>query len=220
MKYTTVVIFVFFVLGCNNSQTDWNSEVPNVKTDTVYVHDTIIKLSNQRFWQENFELTHDPDKDSIWLKPVSYYLADEKCSGLALAFYYGRLEPLDDEVTDKLLELAITDNSKLRPFYRWCLDQTIMIQDGALAEHTGIPARKYAEKYPKEFFEYMDSDKSGLRYRSWVGSIEYSGFYDMDHFDKPDELQSSLIKVMKSNCRECDEKIISRINDFAKACFN
>ena len=75
-----------------------------------------------------------------------------------------------------MLSLVTTNDNNLRPFYRWCLNKTIQIEDGALAEYTGIPARQYAEKFPKEFFEYMDYDTTKEKYGDWVGSISYSGY--------------------------------------------
>jgi hypothetical protein len=140
-------------------------------------------------------------------------------SVLALAFYYGRLKPSDDEVTDRLLELAATDNQKLRPFYRWCLNKTIVIQDGALGEHTGVPARKYAEKFPKEFFEYMDYDTTGEKYTDWVNSILYSGFYDKDDYKKPQDIRNRMSKTMKRNCNNCSDQFKKRIDKFAADCF-
>jgi hypothetical protein len=211
-----IAAFILFS-SCGDKQNTISNK-QTILTDTVYIHDTII-AADTRFWQDGFGLTHDPAKDTIWFKPVSYYLADKECSGLALAFYYGRLKPSDDEVTDRLLELAATDNQKLRPFYRWCLNKTIVIQDGALGEHTGVPARKYAEKFPKEFFEYMDYDTTGEKYTDWVNSILYSGFYDKDDYKKPQDIRNCMSKTMKRNCNNCSDQFKKRIDKFAADCF-
>jgi hypothetical protein len=177
------------------------------------------KAIDSKDWQTGFGLTHDANKDTIWYKPVSYYLTDKECSGLAVDFYYGRLRPSDNGVTDELLKLATTDNDRLRPFYWWCLDKTIAIQDGALGEHTGIPARRYAEKFPKEFFQYMDSGSGAEKYNDWVGAIQYSGFYDIDDYNKPNEIGLRMAKTMKANCKYCDEKTVKQIEKFANQCF-
>jgi len=58
-----------------------------------------------------------------------------------------------------------TDDSKVRSFYRWCLNFTIVISDGALAEYPGVPVLQYATKFPQEFFAYMGRDKNGQRYK-------------------------------------------------------
>ena len=115
--------------------------------------------------------------------------------------------------------MVTTDNNDLRPFYRWISNKTILIQDGALAEYTGVPARKYAEKFPKEFFEYMDYDKSGEKYLDWTNAILYSGFYDLDDYKNSKKIRDNLIKTMNSNCINCDEKMIGRIEKFVKDCF-
>ena len=119
-------------------------------------------------WQDNSKITHNLDQDTVWKKPVRYYIEDKNCSPLAKDFYYGKYKPTDEPKTEELLNLILTDNDKLRPFYRWILNKTILGQDGALAEYTGLPARKYAEKYPEEFFEYMDFDKSGEKTLYWA----------------------------------------------------
>ena len=170
-------------------------------------------------WQEGFELTHNIDKDSIWNKPVRFYLENKQCNQTAKDFYFGKYRPTDDPKTAELLSLVTTDNNDLRPFYRWILNKTIIIQDGALAEYTGVPARKYAEKFPKESFEYMDYDKSGEKYLDWKNAIVYSGFYDLDDYKNSKKIRDNLIKTMNSNCKDCEKKMIGRIEKFAKDCF-
>jgi hypothetical protein len=170
-------------------------------------------------WQLDFGLTHNIDKDSIWNKPVRYYIENKKCSQTAIEFYYGKYRPTDEEKTKKLLSLVTTENSELRPFYRWILNKTIVIQDGALAEYTGEPARQYAEKFPNEFFEYMNFDKSGEKYSDWCNSITYSGFYDTDNFEKHTIIRKEMIKTMTENCRNCNREIKMKIKLFANDCF-
>lgn len=211
-------IIPLFLISCISNEPE--QKVINADKDTVIIHDTVVAGTQTYNWQEYFGLTHDPDKDSVWFKPVSYYLDDPNCSGLARDFYYGSLRPGDDGTTDELLKLATTDNNKLRPFYRWCLDMTIAIQDGALAEHTGIPARKYAEMFPLEFFNYMDIDTTGTRYENWVSSISYSGYYDEDDHRQPKKIAARFASAMKANCKDCTPKNLARIDRFAKDCFN
>lgn len=217
MKYFLVVIFILLITGCSSRE----NTIEQSKVDTLIIHDTIyIIKEKKKDWQKNFGLTHDPNKDSIWHKPVSYYLNDKELSPIAIEFYYGYIEPSDNGTTDELLKYVTTDNNKLRPFYRWCLFKTIQISDGALAEHIGIPARKYAEKFPKEFFEYMDSDSSGKKYIEWTSAINYSGYYDGDNYNNHEKIRKSLIKKMNNNCIDCDKIILKRINKLAFDCFN
>lgn len=213
VKYNFLLVVVFLLIACKAKDSNNTDPLVKKEVDTVFVYG-----GNNTDWQKSFKLTHNPDIDSVWFKPVSYYLNDEECSGLAYDFYFGALRPSDNGTTDELLKLATTNNNKLRPFYRWCLNLTIIIQDGALGEHTGVPARKYAEKYPKEFIEYMDKDKSGNRYQDWCGSIEYSGYYREENWDC-NLARKNLIKTMLNNCISCDDILKDRIKKFAYDCF-
>ncbi len=221
MKALQILLSFVIFIACTNKQADKNVSEFQIKTNELKSsQDTISKELISNNWQDGFGMTHNPEIDSIWFKPVNYYLNDKNCSGLARDFYYGELRPSDNGMTEELLKLSTTKNNKLRPFYRWCLNMTIIIQDGALGEYTGVPARKYAEKFPREFFEYMDSDTSKERYNEWVGSIEYSGFYENDDYKKPQEIKNRMIKAMKANCDNCDVEINTRIEKFAEDCFD
>ena len=192
------------------------SQTPFV--DTMSTHDT-VNTKNDYNWQQSFGLTNDPEIDSVWGKPVKFYIDNPACSPIAIEFYRGRFRPTDDRATDSLLKLVTVNDSRLRPFYRWCLYKTIQIQDGALAESTGIPARQYAEKFPKEFFEYIDAENKKEKYQDWVDAISYSGFYDIDDYQKSKDIRNRLKTKMKMNCIGCSEETIHRIDIFAKDCF-
>lgn len=218
--YIINLSFLFFACTSKDRQVSSQNVDVNKKNDTVFNKLTNISLNSDSIdWQEGFGLTHDPNVDSIWFKPVSFYLSNKACSPLAKDFYYGKLRPSDDNITDSLLNLAVTNNNELRPFYRWCLNKTIVIQDGALGEHTGIPARRYAEKFPKEFFEYMDIDTSGNKYLDWVNSILYSGFYEEDDYKKSQEIAKRMGDRMKLNCKGCNKETIKRIDKLVQDCF-
>ena len=208
-------LFLIPLLSCHQT----NQKMAIAKVDTVYKHDTVYLSETEKDWQANFGLTHDPAKDSIAGKPVSYYLDDKECPQIAYEFYYGYFRPSDDGATDELLKYAVTDNNKLRPFLRWCLDRTINISDGALAEQVGQPARRYAEKFPEEFFIYMDSDTTNQRYKNWVEAISYSGFYEREDWTNDKKIRTRMINSMKRNCKKMNATIETRINAFTAACF-
>jgi hypothetical protein len=173
MKIISAIIF--FIIA-NSSCTTNNEKESFAKDNKTIIHDTIyINNNNKSDWQDGFGLSHDPNVDSIWHKPVSYYINDEECSKIGYEFYYGYFRPTDNGATHELLKLVTTDNDKLRPFYRWCLNKTISVADGALWELLGTPSRSYAEKFPEEFFSYMDSDSTKEKYKMWVDAISYSG---------------------------------------------
>ena len=83
----------------------------------------------------------------------------------------------------------------------------------------GVPARQYAEKFPKEFFEYMDSDTSLERYNAWVESIGYSGFYDNEEDNNSASIRQGMASNMKQHCKGCNKALLQRIDTLAKNCF-
>lgn len=213
MKIRTVLLGLLY-FSCSSPV---NTSPPVSRADTLRLRDTVYLTTSDIDWQKHFGLTHDTSLDTIWFKPVSYYFSDPEFSGLAADYYYGRLRPSDDGATAELLKLATTDNDKLRPFYRWCLNTTIMIQDGALAEMTGVPARKYAEKFPGEFFYYIKRDSS--RMADWAAAINYSGYYDSEDLKKQELIRKNFFNKMASNCRDCDETLMLNLKRFVANCF-
>ncbi|MFT4018350.1 MAG: hypothetical protein QM668_15400 [Agriterribacter sp.] len=218
MKTLQFIVSLIFLAGCTDRESKTNDISKIAYADTIIKHDTVF-YNNDNNWQDGFGLTHDPDKDSIWGKPVKFYIDNPKCSPIAIDFYTGQFQPTDNNTTAALLKLATTNDNNLRPFYRWCLNKTIQIQDGALAEYTGVPARQYAEKFPKEFFTYMDIDTTKEKYNSWANAISYSGFYDVDDYKKPQDIRKRLTQTMNENCINCSEQLEKRIDKFAKDCF-
>jgi ribosomal protein S18 len=206
-------------MSCEN-KTDRNIiQKKLLKKDTVFIHDTVyINSERKEDWQKSFGLTHNPKQDSIWGKPVSYYIEDKDCNPLAFEFYYGYIRPSDNGTTTELLKLAYTDNNKLRPFYRWCLNKTLIVSDGALGELVGVPARKYAEKFPDEFFEYLNIENDNKKYEMWTEAIQYSGFFDYPDFDNIDKLINEHYKRMSKNLKNKSEKNLKRVRQFVKDC--
>lgn len=217
LKTINFILTIIFFVSCKNSTDNKIVENSNTKKDTIYIHDTIY-LNNERNgeWQNGFGLTHDPKKDSIWGKPVSYYIDDEECNPLAFEFYYGYIRPSDNGTTTELLKLACTDNKKLRPFYRWCLNKTLIVSDGALGELVGVPARQYAEKFPDEFFEYLDIETTKDKYELWTEAISYSGYFDRPDYDNRKKQRDELTVRMTKNLILRNSKNIERVKKFAK----
>jgi len=217
MKTLQFIVFLIYLTACNNGQ-DNAKNLNSKSVDTVIKHDTVY-INNNNDWQKGFGLTHEPEQDTIWHRPVKFYIDNKNCSPIAIDFYLGEFRPTDNNTTAALLSLVTTNDNSLRPFYRWCLNKTIQIQDGALAEMTGVPARHYAEKFPKEFFEYMDFDTTGDKYSDWVSAISYSGFYEKDDYKPPKNIRNRLTQTMEANCDNCNEQLKKRIDKFAADCF-
>jgi hypothetical protein len=165
-------------------------------------------------WVDRLTNAKYPLPDTIGGRPVSFYLKNSKVASIAKSLYTAKFRPEDNDTTTQLLSLVVTNDSTIRPFYRWCLDFTIQISDGALGEYPGEPALKYATKFPKEFFAYMDKDASGQRYKDWTGIIAYSGL--PDYTKKPTLIQNQIVSKMSSNCNHCNSETKERIIRFAK----
>jgi hypothetical protein len=210
---------ISFLIIVNSSCTTNHEKESFAKDKQAIIHDTIyLNNNNTKDWQEGFGLTHDPNIDSIWYKPVSFYINDENCSGLAFDFYQGYFRPSDNGATQELLKLAKSDNGKLRPFYRWCLNKTLVVSDGALGELVGTPSREYAEKFPEEFFSYMDIDSTKEKYKMWVDAIAYSGLEEYDNKNSSSQNKKYIEERMIKNLKVKSEIYIKRIKQFAFDC--
>jgi len=209
------LIFVFLIITSCNNKTSTN-QVVSVDSSKTNSSDTIIKSKN--VWVDRLNGAKYPLPDTMGGRPVSFYLDNPKVAAIAKAFYKSQFRPTDNDSTTQLLSYVTTTDSTLRPFYRWCLDFTISISDGALGEYPGIPALAYATKFPKEFFDYMDRDTSGQRYKQWTEIIAYSG---LDNYDRKEtEIESDIISKMHNNCYFCGgtkSRIVTFAKDITKA---
>jgi hypothetical protein len=216
MKSYFWIILGFILFSCSK-KTDSDIKTLEGKTfDSTTRKSNAQKTFTSNNYQEGFHLTHNIDVDSIDGKPVKFYIENKNCDSLAIAFYFGKYHPTDDNLTANLLNLSSTNDQKLRPFYRWILDKTIEISDGALGEYPGVPARKYAEKFPEELFNFLDSDTSKIRYSNWTDIISYSGFYENDDYKKPKLIRKKMEAEMIKNS---SSKLQSRIAKFTLDCF-
>ncbi len=216
MKIYTLYILVFLLFSCSK-KADADSEIVAVKNNDTLPSIAVDSLQHyETDWQDGFHLTHNSAIDSIDGKPVKFYIQNKNCDSLAIAFYYGKYRPSDDHFITNLLALSSTNDNNLRPFYRWILDKTIEISDGALGEYPGVPARKYAEKFPSEFFKFMDADSTKERYVNWTEIISYSGFYEHDDYKNPKLIRKQLETVMLKNS---SLELKNRITKFTLDCF-
>ena len=206
---------IIFLLACHNNKTPKERTFEDNKATIINSQeDDSEKTGN--FWIDKLNGNKYDKPDSFANRPASFYLNNPNVSPLAKALYNGTFRPEDEDndSTTELLKLIITDNSEIRPFYRWCLDLTIQISDGALAEYPGEPALKYAIKFPKEFLEYLNNDTSWGRYSRWTEIITYSGLpaYNKDSTDN----YNYIVQKMSANCKGCPKQTIDSIKQFAK----
>lgn len=216
MKHCWLFIVFFVVISCSKTAKSELNNSDTLAIDTIKQQPKLSNTQPKNDWQSSFNLTHNSSVDSINGKPVKFYIENKKCDSLAIAFYYGKYRPTDDNLIANLLDLSYTNDENLRPFYRWVLDKTIEISDGALAEYPGIPARKYAEKFPEELFDFLDSDTTKKRYINWTDIISYSGFYENDDYKNPKLIRKNLATEM---IKKSSLKLQNRITKFTLDCF-
>ena len=210
------VLLIAFVtcIACKNStQTNQKTSTDSSSTILEKIFSDQNTLDNN-IWVDRLNGQTYPLPDSIAGKPVSFYLNNPKVKPIAKALYSGQFRPTDNDSTTELLTNVTTNDSILRPFYRWCLDFTISISDGALAEYPGKPALKYALEFPKEFLNYMNKDTSGRRFANWTGIIAYSGLEDYNR--NKFEFEKEIVSKMLSKCPSCEEEEKNQIKKFAK----
>ena len=208
-----IIAFVFFT-ACNNNKQASQQTSTDSSTTISQKNSADTTNSYKNIWVDRLNGEKYSLPDTISGKHVSFYLNNPKVASIAKALYNGKFRPTDNDSTTKLLSYVITDDNTIRPFYRWCLDFTIAISDGALGEYPGSPALAYATKFPKEFFDYMDKDTSGQRYKQWTEIIAYNGLNDYNK--KKSEIEKEIISKMLLKCPSCEEEEKKLIKTFAK----
>ena len=212
MKF--LLILLVTCIACKNS-TQINHKISADSAATLL--QKVLSDSNNlstNIWIDRLNVQKYSLPDSIGGKPVSFYLNNPNIDPIAKALYRGQFRPTDNDSTTALLTNVTTSDNTLRPFYRWCLDFTISISDGALAEYPGKPALKYALAFPKEFLNYINKDISGRRFARWTSIIAYSGLEDYNR--NKFEVEKEIVSKMISKCPSCEEEEKEQIKKFAK----
>jgi hypothetical protein len=155
--------------------------------------------------------------DSINGKPIKYYLDNKNCSQIAKDYYNRKFIPTDNDSTTALLNLSIIDDTILRPFYFWCLNRIIDEADGALMEYVGVPARKFIEKYPNEYFNYVKTKR--IIKNNWITSINYSGYYENETSENKIKIKKQFASNTLKNCINCNTTLKNEINILAEECY-
>jgi hypothetical protein len=212
MRQLFIVAFIF-LSACNENK-QLNQTSSSDSSTIISQKNTEDPISPKNIWIDRLNGQRYRLPDSIGDRAVSFYLDHPKVADIAKSFYKGQFRPTDNDSTNRLLSYVTTDDNIIRPFYRWCLDFTISISDGALAEYPGKPALAYAAKFPKEFFAYMEKDTSRQHYKQWTEIIAYSGLSDYNK--KTSEIEKEIISKMRNNCSNCGDDTKSRILIFAK----
>ncbi len=204
-KAGCVFILMIFILllSCNSNEKE-------DKQKTAISKDTISH--KEVYWKDQMSGKVYLLPDSINEEPIPFYLNNPAIAQIAKDFYNNKFRPSDNDSTTLLLSYISTNDSIVRPFYLWCLDFTISISDGALAEYPGEPAIQYATKFPKEFFVFMDQDSTGERYKRWVEIIAYSGLTNYN--EEYEKIKTEVTGKLNANCTSCNDSYKKRNEKF------
>ena len=153
MRLIILLILILISACADNKNASLHTSIDSTKIFSQPMSVDTTK-SPTTIWIDRLNGAKYPLPDSIDGKPVAFYLNSPKVASIAKALYKGQFRPTDNDSTILLLSYITTDDKTIRPFYRWCLDFTIAISDGALAELPGAPALNYAIKFPEEFVNY------------------------------------------------------------------
>lgn len=217
MKYLLLLTLIILQISCSNNQ-EKNSSTLSDSTTSLSSN---TKNDKTLIWTDRLNREKYPLPDSVGGKPIAFYIENPNVASIAKLFYLGKFRPSDNDSTAHLLSLVLTEDSTIRPFYRWCLDFTISLSDGALGEYPGVPALQYAINFPAEFFNYMDKETSGKRYKEWTEIIAYSGLNANDYtVNKDSDIEVRIISQMENNCKNCTTLLTNRIEKFAKDILN
>src|SRR5688500_14717980 len=115
MKYIWIVFLALIFCNCNSA----NQESTTDSTSRVADPDSLTGSKN--VWVNRYNGKTYPLPDTIGNKPANFYLENPKVESLAKAFYLGRFTPSDsdNDSTTELLSYVTTNDSIIRPFYRW-----------------------------------------------------------------------------------------------------
>lgn len=181
------------IIGCNNNRKS-NNDTKAGTSNNYSTNDTIKKLD------------------------LESYLKNKKVSELAKNYYLGKFKPTDNPDTEKLLNLSLTADTSVRPFYFWCLNEIINSADGALMEYVGEPARRYIEKFPSEFLYYLDNRCIDIA--NWETAINYSGYYKDEQPENTKAVLKNFTAAILKNCIDCNTSQINKLTRFAQECFS
>jgi hypothetical protein len=155
--------------------------------------------------------------DTIKKLDLESFLINKNVSELAKEYYLGKLIPTDNSDTEKLLNLSLTTDSTIRPFYFWCLNEIINSADGALMEYVGEPARRYIERFPSEFLYYLDN--GCIEKANWETAINYSGYYEDEETENTKTAFKNFSEAILKNCIDCNTSQKNKLTRFAHDCF-
>ncbi|MFY0675605.1 MAG: hypothetical protein JXQ87_19605 [Bacteroidia bacterium] len=150
--------------------------------------------------------------DSIKSQPISFYLSHPELDTNALGIYNG-LPPMDDRRTFETLELAMTDNDELRPFYFHLMIGISEKSDGALGEIFGAYPLGYLKKYPDEFFNYFKNETyNGKIFYRLASEISFQFYFDDNPFKSVDRLRNTILKSNPMVDKDLFNDFIREIN--------
>lgn len=187
------------LLGCGEKQTATETK----DTLPTPIVETTAVASNE----------YDPTQDSTF-KPVvqeapqPHDLSIKKVGELVLK---DSVAYLSNEVTAfMLLDSLLSKNKDSRDFYFKVFNKIMERSGGSLDDAVGDYALTYVENYPKEFIENSKSFSED-KLASWAGNIGIELFLSSQNQKEAFEKST---RMFKSNCKNCDQQQLARLDSF------
>jgi hypothetical protein len=193
----TVAIVLF---GCGQKQ----STTETKDTLAPPVVETTAVVSNE----------YDPSQDSTFKPVISETpppqkdLAIKKIGELVLQ---DSIAYLSNEVTAfMLLDSLLSKNKSSRDFYFKVFNKIMERSGGSLDDAVGDYALTYVENYPREFLE-NSRNFTDDKLASWGGNIGIELFLSSQNQKEAFEKST---RMFKSNCKNCDQQLLARLDSF------
>lgn len=193
----TVAIILF---GCGQTQstTETKDTIATPVKETTAVVSNEYDPSQDSTFKPVISETHTPQKDLTIKKIGELVLQD------SIAY-------LSNEVTAfMLLDSLLSKNKSSRDFYFKVFNKIMERSGGSLDDAVGDYALTYVENYPREFLE-NSRNFTNDKLASWGGNIGIELFLSSQNQKEAFEKST---RMFKSNCKNCDQQQLARLDSF------
>ena len=107
-------------------------------------------------------------------KPISFYLNHTSIDSYSKKFYKGELAISNNEITQSILDSALTKNEETRPFYFFILNKIVELSGSELSGMVSEKSMNYIKLFPCEFFRELNQPEIEINVVKWTTYIGQS----------------------------------------------